>query len=495
MSNAGSGAVVNKSGIRRYWQRVALVTGLLGAVFGCQRPPAAPKHSPVVLVVIDTLRADYLGSYGFQGEVSPEIDRLAKESLVFERCSAGSPWTKPSVATLFTSTYPEIHHVLTEHGLFRNRAPSARTTETDVLEDSFQTLAEVLRDGGYVSTAFVGNPWISSEMGYAQGFSDFHGDSNTPVPQGELKRPSGSLLEGVRNFLAARAAEPQRPFFLYLHLMDVHGPYDADEADVQAVKDSPSLGPSIPMGPAEMRRVPPYLRGPQWTSDPANADVRIWRAHYAAGVRSADRQIGALRRALEESGFLDRTLLIVTSDHGEQLYDHKSWDHGYSLLEHQLHVPLVMRLPGHSQARRIPSLVSLIDVPTTVVGLVGGKRPTEWQGRDLSAALQAGDTPPSANCFASAAKWRPKLASMRTDRYKLIVGGESKRVQLYDLEKDPEEKQNLAEREADIVHELEAQLSQHRSSMGEKPLRVGSPVPLSGAARERLRNLGYLEDQ
>ena len=255
------------------WPALILAAGCAGCAKRAERPD-------IVLVLADTLRADYLGCHGFQGDVSPNVDRLAAEGLLFERCFSQAPWTKPSVASLFTSLHPEIHGVTTHHGWFGEDRSIARqdvgpsTGRTDVLPDEALTLAEVLRAEGYETAAFVANPWIQRDQGFAQGFETYE----------ELETKRGrALVDRALAWLAERSDE--RPFFLYVHFMDVHGPYDAPDKDYAALEESSSLGEARTLDERELRRLPEHLRGAPWASGPAGRDLRAWRGRYAAGVR------------------------------------------------------------------------------------------------------------------------------------------------------------------------------------------------------------------
>ena len=177
-----------------------------------------PEPPNLILVVADTLRADYLGFYGFDGDVSPILDRLAAESVVFENCFSQAPWTKPSAASLLTSLYPGTHGLTDHEGGYGSEEP-----RTSVLPDSAVTLAEILGERGYRTGAFVANSFLARDYGFAQGF-DVYDDYAAPAetPADEILVHAGRWLEH---------SDQDRPFFLYVHLMDVHWPYDAGQWD------------------------------------------------------------------------------------------------------------------------------------------------------------------------------------------------------------------------------------------------------------------------
>ena len=480
---------------RRRLLRVAAV--VLLSLPACHRLTFGPRPS-VVVVMIDTLRADYVGAYGFAGGITDSIDSIAREGVLFRRCWASAPWTKPSIATFFTGLDPEAHRVLTERGQYHARKRSGQHQVLDVLAPELTTMAEAFQAAGYRTAAFVANPWIRPELGFGQGFDEFHGDTGSgAAPGAEAKRPGSGLLDALREYLGRR--RDKAPVFLYLHFMEVHGPYDAPDEDYQAVLPSESLGPSEILPLIRFKTMPPYLQAVPWADDPEAQDLRTWRAHYGAGARQVDDYIGELKRQLQAVGIFDDAIVIVTSDHGEQLYDHQGWDHGYSLFEDQLHVPLIVRLPQARYAgKQVESPVGLVDVLPTLLSLVGLEVPERLQGRDVTATFAGNAVPdPTEILYATAVKWNPNAASVRDRRYKLIRTRPAVSDQLFDLDVDPGERNDIAASHPQIVARLSAGLDARRKLHGQvtkTPVTVEAS-PLPGDVRERLRALGYLDQE
>ncbi len=275
----------------------------------------APLDRPsAILIVVDTLRHDYLGVHGFEGEISPNLDWLALESTRFDHAFAPTPWTKPSVATLLTGLHPQTHGVLDQRGRID---PDA----TDTLSDQAHTLADAFQDSGYETADFVGNAWLARTYGFGQGFDTYVVSPRDPV-----------LIKKAREWLTER--DPETPYFLYLHFIDVHGPYRAPETDYLAVRDSPSLGEDRELTKTDPSR-PRYLDATAWADVDDSEHLREWKAKYAATVRQLDRRLGRLLSELRKSGELDRAWLVFTSDHGEEFLEHGIWAHGYTLCNHQ----------------------------------------------------------------------------------------------------------------------------------------------------------------
>jgi arylsulfatase A-like enzyme len=456
------------------------VVATLLVLSACQR--SAPKPS-IILILVDTLRADYLGVYGFDGPISPRIDAFVAESVLFENCFAQAPWTKPSTASLLTSLQPGVHRVLSHRGQFLARRVVGNS---EALSEEAVTLAEALHAGGYATGAFVANPWVRPEHGFNQGFDvfDLH-------PAG--KATPSDPIKAARRWIAELPKD--RPYFAYIHLMDVHGPYNAPEEDYEAVRNSHHLGGEpIPLTQLQILQVPKYLRKSPWMQ--ANPDdVRVWRARYAANVHAADRHLGEFFAELRADGALERSIVVLTADHGEQLHEHGGWDHGYGLYDEELHVPLIVRLPGgRTGGRRIAAVVSLIDVMPTIVKLTGAPAVGGMQGRDLSESLEGRSSGlRSAPSFATAVKWKPGLQSVRTERHKFIKDSQNYHTELYDLQTDRSETTNIAGASPalDGVRELlTVQDTQNEAHGMLQARRVDLPPRL----RARLRALGYYDE-
>ncbi len=377
------------------------------------RPTTArgPHERPsFIVLVVDTLRADYLGAYGFKGEISPNLDRLAAESIVFEDCFSNAPWTKPSVATLLTSLYPAVHGV-TRMG---TTGWSGDTRPLEVLPQEAETLAEAFREAGYATAAFVANPYLSPRYGFSQGFDVFEHEDETDV-----------LLGAARRWIdATTAAKGTAPFLLYLHVMDVHGPYHAPRRDFDAVLGAIKVhekNETRKLTEEEYQNIPAYLRDTDWATEDERYRLDSWRAKYGAGVHALDRRVAPFLQYLRTSGILDRAYFVLTSDHGEELMEHGGWNHGDNLYDQQLHVPLLIRKPFAEDAgRRVASLTSLIDLMPTLLTLGGAEVPPEVMGHDLAGLLQGEPIQETDEIFAGAVNENPTMFAVRSRTNKLI---------------------------------------------------------------------------
>jgi arylsulfatase A-like enzyme len=369
----------------------ALALSLVLAIGGGRDDGPAPgaarrdagRGPDVLLVVVDTLRADAVGAG------TPRWSALAAEGARFETCRAPSSWTKPSTASLMTALYPSEHGALE----FESVLPGAATT-----------LAETLRAAGWRTAAFTDNPFVSVEYGFGQGFDAFSGRAPSTVARGtlllqalsqvRLRLAGGAaysfgpgveigadgILGGAVDFLLAQDA---RPAFAYAHLIEPHYPYT----------------PPPPFDGGRPRVDPPHSSGIlPFDSFPAlpAADVATMRANYAGEVSAADAALGRALDRLRAAGRLDGTIVVVTSDHGEEFHEHGGWTHGQSLYEELVRVPLVIRGPGGAPGagRRIEAPVSLVDVAPTVLDLAGVASGAPASGRSLVPLLEGRTLPP-----------------------------------------------------------------------------------------------------
>ncbi|MCB1033393.1 MAG: sulfatase [Acidobacteria bacterium] len=427
------------------WGPVALQPGEL-------RRRAQSQPPNIVLIVVDTLRHDHLSSYGYGRPTTPRIDALlADRGVLFEDAYAQAPWTLPSVVSMLTGRYP------TE--LLPERQAAYR------IPDDVPSLSEMLGALGYETAAFYANPALHEETGFGRGFSTFFAP---PASFDWFERHAddlnGRLLPWVRS-------HRRGPFFLYAHYLDPHDPYDnPDVVDGQS-----PFNPGYD-GPLTGHSVHRIYGGFDPLPDPAR-DVPQLTALYDSEVAYVDRFVGQLLEALGPD-VLANTLVIFTSDHGEELYDHGGWKHGQSLYEEQIHVPLLLRWDGHLPAgRRIPGTVELLDVVPTAMAAAGGTADPLWQGVNLLPAAR-GETPlKRRTAFFQHLAAGPLRAGTVIDGRKLILFNRREPfeppdpfqdylwkkdlsrfqdVELYDLGADPSEKKNLARDSPELLRQLAA---------------------------------------
>jgi len=444
---------------------------------GLTVPPAsAPAPAPararaarpnVVLFLVDTLRADYLGAYGQPAPTSPRLDGFAREAVLFEDAWAQASWTRSAVASVLTGLHVQGHGV---------------DREDRVLSPSARTLAEALRAGGYRTGAFVANHLLGGRFGFDQGF-----DVWNPTPQTLYGAPAADLVRGA---LAWVDSGP-RPFFLYVHTMEPHAPYTPSEEDLR-----PFAGSGY-RGPTDTRAL---LRlGQLGTLD--EGGLAFLRSRYQGEVHQNDRAFGLLLDGLKARGLDASTAVVFTADHGEEFRDHGGTEHAKTLYQELVHVPLVVRLPGTpGRAARERATVQQIDLMPTLLGLAGVPAPRALPGRDLRATLEGRADPrlPPPVLFSEERFAVVDKLSVRAGNLKLIFNNDGPalwragaHLELYDLSRDPAEKANLAATRPIAVEFLERRLDAFRSAQPASG--AAESVALSAQEKEQLRALGYAQ--
>ncbi len=406
-------------------------------------PPAAarvPKH--VVIVTIDTLRADRLGVYGNTTVATPNLDRLASEGAMAEHASVHVPLTRPSHISLFTGLYPA------EHGIRDNVSPP--------LGGKVPVLAEILQQNGFKTAAFVSSIVLSRQSGLARGFADYSdkfdiGEDDARFLNTIQKRGDATVAEATA-WLGAAGADRR---FAWVHLYDPHDPYEPPE---------------------------PYAT--KYAGRPYDGEV-AW----------SDELVGRLDAALASAKLRDDTLLIVTSDHGEGLDEHKEAVHGFFVYESTLAVPLLMRGPGIRPGTRLKAVTRNVDVMPTVLDLLGlAAKTPKVSGRSLAGALRGtpqDEEPTFAESLVPLVHYGwSDLRAVRDGQWKYIL---APRPELYDLGQDPHERQNLIDKEPQRARAYRSGIEQ-RLREEQALLRDTGPAAASVPADllEKLGALGYV---
>jgi arylsulfatase A-like enzyme len=397
----------------------------------------------VLFILVDTLRFDHLTPYGYRRDTSPNLARtLAKPGAVVESAYSQAPWTLPSVTSFMTSRQPG--EILGDDAAAYGIPPGV------------PALAEAMAQRGYETGGFFANKILHAGNGFARGFATFYSPPDDGVASGEEGPDAAELtgralpwLEGHRN----------QPFFLYVHYVDPHDPYDNPEI----VDNRSPFEPPCP-GCVSGRHIQGVYAGKLPLKDPER-DTEHLKALYDSEIHYADRFIGRLIDALPPD-VLRNTLIVLTADHGEEFHEHGGWKHGFTLYEEQIHVPLLVRWDGHIPAgSRLRGTVRLLDLAPTLVQAVGGKVPPSWEGVDLLPALTHEAPLPRLAAFAQHMMIGPLRGAAVLDGRKLILFNPRtpyapaneleaylwtqdlhrlQRAELYDLSRDPGERSNLA---------------------------------------------------
>jgi arylsulfatase A-like enzyme len=441
------------------------IAGLLSAfallaTSGCSAPPGPPRN--VVVVSLDTLRADHLSLYGYERPTSPNLDRFAERTFVFENAVAPSNYTLASHHALFQSRH--AHRALPER-------------ETGTM------LAEILASHGFRTGGFTGGIMMSQVMGFGRGFDTWD----------EENENLDDALPKALEFLDEVSRAGER-FMLFVHCFNVHLPYDPPPP-YDALFDTGYRGSVT--GPNTMkllgiRKVFEKRNSPSRPTYDAADRERI-RALYDGEIVQTDTTLKTLFERLDRSDLRDDTLVVILSDHGEEFWEHDSVLHAHSLYQELLHVPLLLRVPAlERDARRIPERVSLIDVVPTLLDLLAVPAPAGLGGRSLVPLLRGESA--ASPVFSESFAHHAKLQSVIDGDLKLIRDLNSGSLELFDLAADPDERTNLAQSRTEdrerLIALLDAELGTGAAAI-EDP--VSLPENVEKKTEEGLRALGYIE--
>lgn len=505
--------------VARRWRRLPPLVGLLGIVlyavgavgaaggFSRGEPVDASRgareggaRGPSILVVlVDTLRADHLGAWGYERATSPSIDAFARDGVQFLRAYSQSTWTKPATASLMTGRYPRQHQAYLE---------KAKLPESELL------LPEALRAVGYRTAVFSGNPWVTREWGFDQGVDHFvsiydERFARVTLFMRSMKRLDKLVDEKARVYnrvklwvqgeLSTTARDPvvtdalvswveaQRgvPFYAHLHLMSPHHPYDPPPPFDRFVPD-PAHPPVINYPKKS------YFFFEQGTPlDPAARADMV--ARYDGDILFVDGVFGSLLERLRAMGVLDDTVIVLVSDHGEEFYDHRNWGHGQSVYEELTRVPLIIRYPPRFPAgMRIETPVMTVDVMPTLLELAGAPPLDSLAGRSLL-PLVAGAPGHGGEAY-SELIYRYGMARGLVDGSAKIVHmrkDQERRTERYDLASDPREQHALdatGPAAAPLIERLEA-----LTSWGDAHQSAAVEGKMDAEMQKRLKALGYLD--
>ncbi len=446
-----------------------LPAGLVAAAVAFAPPPAEAAPAPnVVVVLVDTLRADKMGAYGYKQRVTtPNFDAFAKGGMVWENTISQNAWTVPSVASLFTGVDPQAHRALN----FRQGEALA----TDTINDTHDTLAESFKGAGYHTVAYVKSTVLSTSHGYAQGFDKFEVVGGKDQAWGHSARElNDAAIPGIK-----AAAATGKPFFAYLHFMDPHSPYTAPEPWYSKYKGDYTG----PMDGAHVQLETAFKNGTM-----TEADWRHELALYDAEIEYWDTQFGRFWKELESSGLAKNTIVVLTADHGEAFNEHQNVFHGH-LYQENIHIPMILRGPG-IKAGRMGGESQSIDLPPTLAELLRLPKGKVWQGKSMVAAM-AGGAGHTDVVYSEYAGHRAVIEP--GTRLKLILGDGP--CKLYDLKADPGERTNLcASRPADVTR-LKARMDVRYTAAQAigKTYGQGKSEAVSPEQCEMLKALGYLD--
>ena len=453
----------------------------------------------ILLIVMDATRAKNLSCYGYNRPTSPNLERFAKRCVVYEKAISPAGWSLPGHASIFTGLYPSRHGAHDQH---------------KYLAYEYLTMAELLRSQGYSTLAFCDNAYVGPATGLDRGFEEFNDDfGNTPIFLRNISRKASSGFarvlgqgdSGARHtnkqiYAALRRLQTEgQPFFMFVHYVEPHAPYRPPRKYNRYLPDGVSLREAKQVNQDRWK----YLANIVSMDE---RDFEILTALYDGEITYLDTRIAEVLGWLEESGILDRTMVIITADHGENVGDHQMMGHAYCLYDTLLHVPLIIHYPGGTTAPgRVEHQVQTLDLLPTILAMLGDTSSETYrslQGYDLLSSTRrdftiAEQAHPDLTTFhkrfpgADVSRYDRALKMVRTDLYKYIWASDGNH-ELYDLQADPDEQCNIIAERPDIAENLDRRLTEWRNSFEAATLLDEAPE-FEEKVKARLRALGYLE--
>lgn len=452
------------------WKRVFNVTGLslimllisYNIFLSINGKMSSPKGPNVILIIIDTLRADHVGCYGYQRNTSPRIDEFSEDSVIFKNAIASAPWTTPSIANIFTSKYP---------------AEMGFKDEPVVLKDSLLTLTEIFKENRYRTKGIISHAFISSELGFDQGFDSY--DEENSKGHGYISSPS--IAQKAITFLEKNR---NNKFFLFLHFFDPHYDFILHEK----YNYFPDYDGFLYSGqPIDKLRNRAHNMSPD--------DIRYIKALYDSEISFTDEFIGSIFDKLKEMDLYRDSLIILTADHGEEFAEREDFwiGHGTKLYQELIHVPLVIKLSKNKIKKTIDEYIGLIDLMPTIVDLVGIRLPREYKHDGKIVSLDK-DEELTNNIIISETQILAPLQSVIWKGWKYIYDKEINFKKLFSLKNDPAELQNVIAENEEISNTLDEILHKWNGYIQSelKHSEVNKPK-FTEEQKEILRSLGYIK--
>ncbi|MEJ2085990.1 MAG: sulfatase [Acidobacteriota bacterium] len=416
----------------------------------------------MVLIVIDTLRADHLGLYGYPRPTSPNLDSWARRGVVFDQAYSSSPWTLPTFGSILTGLVPS------RHGAGERARDSGKRWKRAPLRDSVATLPEALAASGWQTAAVVSNPFLREHFGLSRGFQIYdyeRGRTATAVIDRSLE-----LIEQLRG----------RPFLLMVHLIDPHLPYRAPKPWRGTFADD-SAEQEIGKSRKEIIAAIDEL-----SDDERQAIID----RYDEEVLFVDHEVGRFLDALERQGLLDDSLIALTADHGEELFDRGYFEHGHAMHQELLRVPLIL-WSSNLEPRRESAPFSLVDLAQTLYVATQAKPSTSLPGRSRWTSIRDAKLERNSPILAENTLWSAEQKALVIWPYKLIVHEKSGTRELYDLGNDPMEQNDLARTQSDLADRLQQELFDRLAASESESDRES--LAISEETEQELRSLGYLD--
>ena len=411
----------------------------------------------VIVVAYDALQAAHVSHLGYPRETTPMLDALAREGVSFGNAISAAPWTVPSYMSIFTGLYPSEHKVVNKFSVFTKDTKTF--SHLKKLSPNVQTIAEVLKANGYATGGFTGDAGVHSQFGYDQGFDVFTDE----VPFGSMENSASHALEWL-------AKNKDNKFFVFLHGYDSHGQFKVPEE--YNGRFLPEDYDGAYKGTNEEQRVLRESGLADGALNLSEQDVAFWRGWYDSKIRDADDRFARFWNEFERMGVKNKTVVVILSDHGTEFYEHKRFDHGFSLYDELVRVPLAFVVPGFNGGTIVNDQVSTIDVAPTLLAVLGidpGKQfSSQLRGTNLFSYLKTGKGVARDVFMETDYRDYTHKRGIRTaDGWKFVQTMENGTQELYSLANDPDETQNVAAVYPEIAAMLAERVREHIVATGQ----------------------------
>lgn len=421
----------------------------------------------LIIISFDGLQAKHLHSYGYPLDTTPHLDVFLNQSYLFTNAVSPAPWTVPAHMSIFTSMYPSEHKVVNKFSDYNIAAQKGVVANLKKLSPNAVTLAEILKANGYATGGFTGDAGVGSQFGFSQGFDTYY---EPPASFGGFDLSMPRALDWLKQ-------HKDKPFFLFLHGYDVHGQHAPKEGFDYRYVTKPYTGKYTgSTTEQEALREEGLAKGSLTMSA---EDVAFWRAIYDEKINRTDGAFNDFLNQVSQMGLLDNTVIILMSDHGTEFYEHKRFDHGFTLYSELVNVLFAIHMPGQTNGKHIGQLVSTFDILPTALKLLGIQNPVPKQtkGMDLTQAFSGKNVAHDVYSETDYRLYTFKRSIQTPDGWKLIITLENGNKELYNLAQDPNEQINLITVNPEKAFVLETKLRQHISlTSGE---RTGSQIGCS----------------
>ncbi len=421
------------------------------------KPPTPPNKSicdncNIIFIGIDALQAAHVHHLGYDVDNTPTLDALAKEGFSFSQAISPSSWTVPTYMSIFTSTYPSVHKLVNRYVEFTKE--KQKLSNIPELSPSLITIAEELKKAGYITGGFTGDAGVGSILGYNKGFDMYTDETRF-----------GGFSNSERYALEWLDKNIGKKFFMFFHGYDTHGQFDIGK-NYQSIYEPKNYNHAYKGTAQEQANLREEGLKYKFIYQLNQNDVKFWRAWYDGKIKDADERLSHFISELKSRNLLDNTIFIIFSDHGTEFYEHGRFDHGHTLYDELIRVPLIITIPKLPGGKIISSQISTLDIVPTALDILGLRPSKDFQSQIVGKSLVEYFNNPTleGRDVFSETDYRAytyKRAIRTHDGWKYILSLENGQEELYNLHQDPNEKDNLINIELSVADNLRMKIKNH----------------------------------